>query len=238
MNFVFEKKNLRQRIINYFDELFKTNGFIKRKNIYDSCFWSCDMGWTTVSCSLGVTKYSDGITEYIGGASINSCEKYYPLYLLPVEELKMRVPPVPLIGEPLHGIDKRITHDRGKFKNIKEFEGHLPLFYMVLKETIIPELLRYTSEDVLYELLLPDREHTTMKLTAGRERRVSLLTLMKAEREGKEKAISWAHEEMKRLDEKKEEPLPIPEGFVVAKVIQCPKWREVKKVIEYLNSKN
>ncbi|MDR1646604.1 MAG: hypothetical protein LBR88_00985 [Zoogloeaceae bacterium] len=121
---------------------------------------------------------------------------------------------------------------------MKEFEERLLFFHMALKETVIPELLRYTSEDILYEALLPDLQNTTIKLSVGRERRVSLLILMKAEREGKGKAIDWAHGEMKRLDEKKEEPLPIPEGFVVAKVIQCPKWQEVKKVIEYLNSKN
>jgi hypothetical protein len=238
MDFKIERKNLRQMIIDHLDPLFKENGFLKKRRIYDSCFWACNMGWTKVNCNLGVTKYSDGIISYIGGASIEASEKFYPLFLISEKEIQKGVYPLPIIGGPLHGVDRRITHDCEKFKNMKEFEERLLFFHMALKETVIPELLRYTSEDILYEALLPDLQNTTIKLSVGRERRVSLLTLMKAEREGEGKAIDWAHGEMKRLDEKKEEPLPIPEGFVVAKVIQCPKWREVKKVIEYLNSKN
>jgi hypothetical protein len=41
------------------------------------------MGWTKVNCNLGVTKYSDGIISYIGGASIEASEKFYPLFLIP-----------------------------------------------------------------------------------------------------------------------------------------------------------
>jgi hypothetical protein len=237
MDFKAEKNNLKQMIADCLDPLMKEKGFNKRISVYDGYYWFKDIGWATLRCGLGMHKSKLGKTNIDGSAGL-SCEKYNFLINLDEASLKKMKPPVAILGSPIEGIDrdlcKTLNFRDARFENMEQFKKMLQLYYDSIKEKVIPELERYVSEEYLYEALLPDLRESSIKLSVGRDRRVALLTLMKAEREGKKKAIAWSDEEIKRL-EANETPLFVPEGYKVERIIKCPQWLETKKAIEYLN---
>jgi hypothetical protein len=237
MDFKSEKGVLKQIIADCLEPLMKEKGFNKRRSVSEGYYWFKDIGWATLSCNIGILKSRIGETRIDGGAGL-SCEKYNFLINLDEAELKKRKFPISILGSSIDGIDrdlcKTLNFRDARFENMEQFKKMLSLFYHSIKEKTIPELDRYVSEEYLYEVLLPDPRESTMKLSAGGDRRVALLTVMKAEREGKEKAIAWADEEIKRL-EAEEKPLFVPEGYNVARIITCPQWIETKRAITYLN---
>lgn len=214
-----EKKRLEEAFKASLDPLFLAKGFKWNKNN----FWTRDLGWCVEQCSVGTRKRSSGLyCDILGGVGL-----FLPEYHKQLEiESETTIAPCPTtIGGPIHWVDKRLDFDSGRFTTFEEFESWLPLYYRAFEECAIPELNRYQTEDMLLEALLQPDWLKSVKISMSQDRRGALIALMLAKREGKEKALAWAMNDVARI--KAQEPGQERPG----------RWRNLQCAINYLSER-
>ena len=214
-----EKKRLDEAIKAKLDPLFASKGFKWNKNN----FWTRDVGWHIESSNLGFRKISSGLyCDLIGGVGLFLPEYHKTLGI----ESETTIAPYPTtIGGPIHWIDKRLDFDSGRFTTFEEFEAWLPLYHRAFDECAIPELSRYQTEDMLLEALLQSDWLKSVKISMSQDRRGALVALMLAKREGAEKGLAWAMNDVARI--KAQEPDQERPG----------RWRDLQRAIDYLSAR-
>ena len=182
------------------DTIFLAKGYVHTRSKYKGNFWERKFDWCKKRCSLGIQAV--GMTrkpEFIGGATIE-LPKFFSA--IRREDWVAGEDGVGL-GGPVHWIDKRLE-DTLRFESFEEFAALLPKFERAFVECALPELERYADQETLLEALLQPDWLQSVKLSLNPDRRGALVTLMMAERDGKDKAIAWGLAEAERI--KAEQP--------------------------------
>lgn len=217
LDFRKEKGRLFAEIKTRLDPLMSSRGFMWNAGN----FWTSDVGWAIRTCSLGVRRLSHGLyCDIIGGISL-----FLPAYhsILGLDEETTAAPHPTTLGAPIHWVDTRLDDQSARFTTAEGFARALPAFVLAFEKCAIPELASYATEEDLLVALIDPLWVDRMKLAPSPDRRGALVALMLAKREGRDRGIAWARDDVDRI-----------KGLTPGEKSPA-RWKDLRRAIEHLS---